>query len=43
MNYKFLVLVLLLTLIVTGCECVGGFGRDLQQAGNWIEHNSGTD
>ena len=35
-----LVLILLSTLFLTGCECVSGFGRDLQKAGSWIERNS---
>jgi predicted small secreted protein len=42
MTKKLFVLILLTTLFVTGCECVGGFGRDLQQAGNWLEHKSGS-
>lgn len=39
---KTLVIGLLLGLVVLtcGCECVGGFGRDLQQAGHWIEHTA---
>jgi len=40
MNRKILVLILLSTLFISGCECVSGFGRDLQKAGAWIERNS---
>lgn len=36
----FLILLLLATLFLSGCECVSGFGRDLQKAGSWIERNS---
>jgi len=39
---KLLVLILLSTLFLSGCECIGGFGRDLQKTGSWIERNSGT-
>ncbi|WP_303721825.1 hypothetical protein [Malonomonas rubra] len=35
-----LVLILLSTLFLSGCECVSGFGRDLQKFGSWIERNS---
>lgn len=35
-----LVLLLLSTLFISGCECVSGFGRDLQKVGSWIERNS---
>ena len=38
---KLLVLILLSTLFISGCECVAGFGRDLQKAGSWLERNSG--
>jgi len=31
-------LTLLLTL--TGCECLSGFGRDMQKAGDWVEHEA---
>ena len=31
------VLILLSTLFISGCECVSGFGRDLQKAGSWLE------
>ncbi len=34
---KILVLILLSTLFISGCECVSGFGRDLQKAGSWLE------
>ena len=36
----FLILLLLSTLFISGCECVAGFGRDLQKAGSWLERNS---
>ena len=36
-----LLLLLLSTLFISGCECVSGFGRDLQKAGSWIERNTG--
>jgi len=35
-----LILILLSTLFISGCECIGGFGRDLQKAGSWLERNS---
>ena len=35
-----LLLLLLSTLFISGCECVSGFGRDLQKAGGWIERNA---
>ncbi|MDX2495778.1 MAG: hypothetical protein QNK27_12515 [Desulfuromusa sp.] len=38
---KLLILILLSTLFISGCECVSGFGRDLQKAGSWIERNTG--
>ncbi len=36
-----LILILLSALFISGCECVSGFGRDLQKAGSWIERNTG--
>ena len=36
---KILLLLLLSTLFLAGCECIGGFGRDLQKVGSWIERN----
>jgi len=24
-------------LFLSGCECIGGLGRDMQKAGNWVE------
>ena len=42
MTKKLLALILLATLFIAGCECIGGFGRDLQKTGNWLEHRSGT-
>ena len=41
MTRKLLLLILLSTLLISGCECVSGFGRDLQKAGSWIERNTG--
>ena len=35
-----LVLLLLSTLFISGCECISGFGRDLQKAGSWLERNT---
>jgi len=32
-----LILIVLFSLAVTGCETFKGFGRDLQKAGGWIE------
>ena len=26
-----------LVLLLTGCECMGGLGRDIQYSGKWIE------
>lgn len=40
MTRAILVLILLSTLFISGCECVSGFGRDLQKLGSWIERNS---
>ncbi|SHJ35296.1 Predicted small secreted protein [Malonomonas rubra DSM 5091] len=36
----FLILLLVSSLFISGCECTAGFGRDLQKAGSWIERNS---
>lgn len=36
-----LILILLSALFISGCECVSGFGRDMQKAGSWIERNTG--
>lgn len=30
-------LALLASLLLAGCECLSGFGRDLQKAGEWVE------
>ena len=40
MTRLFLMLLLITTLFLAGCECIGGFGRDLQKTGSWIERNS---
>lgn len=37
---KLLILLLLSALFISGCECVSGFGRDLQKAGSWLERRS---
>ncbi|MBN2644880.1 MAG: lipoprotein [Desulfuromonadaceae bacterium] len=38
---RFGLLILLgLVLLLSGCECIAGFGRDLQNAGHWIEDTS---
>jgi len=37
---KLLLLLLLATLFLSGCECISGFGRDLQKAGSWLERNT---
>jgi len=34
---RFIVLILLATFLLTGCETFSGFGRDLQKAGDWVE------
>ena len=36
----FILLLLLATLFVSGCQCISGFGRDLQSAGSWIERTA---
>lgn len=41
MTRKLLLLILLSTLFISGCECLSGFGRDMQKAGSWIERNTG--
>lgn len=35
-----LVLILLSALFISGCECISGFGRDLQKTGSWLERRS---
>jgi predicted small secreted protein len=35
-----LLLMLAVVLLISGCECVGGLGRDIQHAGQWIEETS---
>ncbi len=37
---KLLLLLLIALLFLSGCECVSGFGRDLQKAGSWLERNT---
>lgn len=40
MAKKLLILLLISLLFISGCECIGGFGRDMQKAGSWIERNA---
>ncbi len=40
MTSKFAILLLVLLLFIAGCECMSGFGRDIQKAGNWIERSA---
>lgn len=40
MKKSMLVLILLVAVILSGCECTSGFGRDMQKAGNWVERNA---
>lgn len=35
-----LILLLISLLFLSGCECISGFGRDLQKAGSWLERNT---
>lgn len=37
---KLLFLLLFVSLFATGCECIGGFGRDVQKSGEWMEEQS---
>jgi len=37
---KILILILISTLFLSGCECISGFGRDLQKVGSWLERRS---
>lgn len=32
-----LIVLLLCTLLLAGCETAKGVGRDMQKAGNWVE------
>jgi len=32
------VALVLMTLALSGCETAGGFGRDVQHAGRWIQN-----
>jgi predicted small secreted protein len=34
------VLILLAMFLLTGCESVSGFGRDMQKAGDWVERKA---
>ena len=33
-------LLLIALLFLAGCETIGGFGRDLEKTGNWIERTA---
>ncbi|MCD6526013.1 MAG: hypothetical protein J7K75_03365 [Desulfuromonas sp.] len=33
-------LLLIVIVLLSGCECIGGFGRDVQNAGHWLEDTS---
>jgi len=34
---KLLILLLLSVFLLSGCECIGGLGRDVQKAGQWMQ------
>lgn len=40
MTRKLLILLIISALFLSGCECMSGFGRDMQKAGSWIERSS---
>ncbi|TYO98559.1 putative small secreted protein [Geothermobacter ehrlichii] len=40
MKRLFALLLLLALMTLTGCQCLSGFGRDLQDFGKWIERQS---
>jgi len=37
---KMIFIVLVLCLVLAGCETFKGFGQDMQNAGNWIERKA---
>jgi predicted small secreted protein len=37
MKRIFALVLLVLLLATSGCECISGFGRDMQKAGKWVE------
>jgi predicted small secreted protein len=37
MRYTWTIALLVIALLVGGCETVKGVGRDMQKAGNWVE------
>ena len=37
MSRIILILLLLSTLLIAGCGCINGFGRDMQSAGRWMQ------
>jgi predicted small secreted protein len=41
MKFKLLITLLVAALLLSGCQTLGGLGRDLEHAGSWIEHGSG--
>ena len=44
MKHSFLIMMLMMMLAtVSGCETVGGFGKDLQKLGNSIEDSADKD
>jgi predicted small secreted protein len=40
MTKKILILLLASLVFISGCECISGFGRDMQKAGSWVERNA---
>ncbi|TLM69381.1 MAG: entericidin A/B family lipoprotein [Deltaproteobacteria bacterium] len=38
--FRAIACMMLLALLVSGCETTAGFGRDMQRAGNWIEEKA---
>lgn len=42
MTRRLLILLLIVVLFLSGCECMSGFGRDLQKTGSWIERNASS-
>jgi predicted small secreted protein len=34
------VLILLAIFLLTGCEAISGFGRDMKKAGDWVERKA---
>ncbi len=40
MSRVILSILLLASLLLAGCNCLSGFGRDLQKTGEWIEERA---